>query len=217
LRRGSSTVWEAAQGERRRSWRAFVLRNHASRHETFGRSAIRTELALRLMDRCLVAKGLPITNVPAEKQGCRHLRKPQRSADRRFVGSPHFSGVAVLPFRISTLYYPASSRTELRLVHNVLFDIGVRAAGNLLQEFVFCKVTTHAPRTAAPSQPIPRRNTDIADFGRQLEFEDGGKRGTNGSIAFVLANDIQVGGAIVAQASSRAWGQVSYASRARWR
>jgi hypothetical protein len=52
-----------------------------------------------------------------------------------------------LPFRISTLYYPASSQTGLRLVHNVLFDIG-GSAGNVLQEFVFCKVTTHAPRTA---------------------------------------------------------------------
>jgi hypothetical protein len=106
---------------------------------------------------------------------------------------------------ISTLYYPASSRTGLRLAHNVLFDIGGRAAGNLLQEFVFRKATTHVPRTPAPPpQPILREGTPVS----LISVEDfNSKPAENtGSITFVLASDIQVGGAIVAKVGSQARG-----------
>lgn len=110
---------------------------------------------------------------------------------------------------ISTLYYPASSRTEVRLLHDVLFDIGGRAAGNLLQEFVFRKATTHVPKTvAAPSEPILREGTPVS----LISLEDlSSKTAENGgAIAFVLASDIQVGGAIVAKVGSRASGHASY-------
>ncbi len=112
---------------------------------------------------------------------------------------------------ISTLYYPASSRTGLRLFHNVLLGFAGRAAGNLAQEFVLRKVTSHVPRTAATlSQPILREGTPVS----LISVDDLiSKTAENaGPIFFVLAMDIQVGGATVAKAGSKAWGQVSYTS-----
>jgi hypothetical protein len=112
---------------------------------------------------------------------------------------------------ISTLYYPASSRTELRLFHNILEGFGGRAAGHLVEEFVLRKITTHVPKTAvATSQPILHEGTPVS----LISVEDlNSKTAENaGPITFVLASDIQVGGAIVAKAGSKAEGQVSYAS-----
>jgi hypothetical protein len=112
---------------------------------------------------------------------------------------------------ISTLYYPASSRTGLRLFHNVLEGFGGRAAGNLLREFVFRKVTTHVPKTAARApQPTLREGTPVS----LISVEDlSSKTAENaGPIAFVLASGIQVDGAMVAEVGSRAGGQASYAS-----
>ena len=112
---------------------------------------------------------------------------------------------------ISTLYYPASSRTGLRLFHNVLEDLGGRASGHLLEEFVLRKITTHVPKTAlAASLPILREGTKVS----LISVEDLSSKTAQdaGPIAFVLASDIQAGGAIVARAGTKAWGQVSYAT-----
>jgi hypothetical protein len=111
---------------------------------------------------------------------------------------------------ISTLYYPASSRTGLRLFHNVLLGFGGRASGNLFEEFLFRWVTTHVPKTAlAQHPPILRDGTPVS----LISVEDLSSKTAKdaGPIAFVLAGDIQVGSAIVAKAGSRASGQVSYA------
>jgi hypothetical protein len=112
---------------------------------------------------------------------------------------------------ISTLYYPHSSRTGLRLFHNVLEGFGGRAASHLLEQFVLSKVTIHKPRTAAiSSQPILREGTPVS----LISVEDlSSKTAENaGPITFVLASDIQVGGAIIAKAGAQAGGQASYAS-----
>ncbi len=111
---------------------------------------------------------------------------------------------------ISTLYYPASSRTGLRLFHNVLLGFGGRMAGNLFEEFLFRRVTTHVPQAAASSQPILREGTPVS----LISVEDlSSKTAENaGPIAFVLASDIQVGGVTVANAGSKASGQASYTS-----
>lgn len=51
---------------------------------------------------------------------------------------------------ISNLYYPASDRsTSVLTVENALIGIGSTAATNVLQEFVFRKLTPHAPSYAA--------------------------------------------------------------------
>lgn len=112
---------------------------------------------------------------------------------------------------ISTLYYPASSRTGLRLFHDVLFSIGGSAANNLFEEFLSRKITTHVPKAVmALSKPILRESTPVS----LISVEELGSKTAEGAgpIDFVLANDIQVGGVIVAKAGSKAWGQVSYAS-----
>jgi hypothetical protein len=112
---------------------------------------------------------------------------------------------------ISTLYYPASSRTELRLFHNVLEGFGGRAAGHLAEEFVLRKLTTHVPSAAAStSLPILREGTPVS----LISVQDlSSKTAANaGPIAFVLASDLQVGGVVVAKAGSRAEAQASYVS-----
>jgi hypothetical protein len=112
---------------------------------------------------------------------------------------------------ISTLYYPASSRTGLRLFHDVLFGFGGNAAGNLFEEFLSRKITTHAPKGAlALSKPMLREGTPVSLISVE---ELSSKTGEGaGPIDFVLANDIQVGGVLVAKAGSKAGGQVRYAS-----
>jgi len=62
----------------------------------------------------------------------------------------------------------------------------------------------------ALSKPILREGTPVS----LISVEELGAQTAEGpgSIDFVLANDIQVGGVIVAKAGSKAWGQVSYAS-----
>src|SRR5580700_2982706 len=112
---------------------------------------------------------------------------------------------------ISTLYYPASSRTELRLFHDVLSGLGWSAAGNLFEEFLSRKITTHVPKAAlARSKPILREGTPVS----MISVEELSSKTAEGAgpIDFVLVNDLQVGGVIVAKAGSKAWGQVSYAS-----
>jgi hypothetical protein len=112
---------------------------------------------------------------------------------------------------ISTLYYPASSRTGLRLFHDVLFDSGGRVAGNLFEEFLFRKVTTHVPKAAmAESKPILQEGTPVSLISVEELSSKTAKGG--GPIDFVLANDIRVAGVIVAKAGAKAEGRVSYAS-----
>jgi len=111
---------------------------------------------------------------------------------------------------ISTLYYPASSRTGLRLFHNVLLGFGGRAGRNLFEEFLLRKLTTHVPKMAKAFQPILREGTPVSLI--SVEALNSKTAKDAGPIAFVLASDVKVGGAIVAQAGTKAWGQVSYGS-----
>ena len=108
---------------------------------------------------------------------------------------------------ISTLYYPASSRAELRLFHNVLLGFGGRASAHLLQEFVYRKLTTHVPRIAVRSQPILRDGTPVS----LISVEDLRSNTPQNvrSIDFVVAKDIEIDGVVVAKAGSKAIGQAT--------
>jgi len=111
---------------------------------------------------------------------------------------------------LTSLYYPATSRPGLRLFHNVLLGFGGRAENHLMEQFVLRYITTHARRGAAAVQAILREGTPVT----LLSVEDlSSKTAENGGpIDFVLANDIQVGGATIAKIGSMAQGQASYAS-----
>jgi hypothetical protein len=110
---------------------------------------------------------------------------------------------------IATLYYPASSRTGLRLFHDVLLGFSGRAQGHLLQEFVYRKFTTHAPKMLVRNQPILRDGTPVS----LISVED--LRSTtaqNGRpVTFVLSKDLEVSGVLAAKAGSQATGQANYA------
>jgi hypothetical protein len=114
---------------------------------------------------------------------------------------------------ISTLYYPASSRPGRRLADSVLLGFGGRAANNLLHEFVLRKLTTHVSKWAAGhTQLILREGTPVSLV--SVEAWDAKTAENGGSVAFTLANDIQVDGVIAAKIGSRAWGRVSSAGAA---
>lgn len=112
---------------------------------------------------------------------------------------------------ISSLYYPQSSRTGLRLFHNVLEGFGGRAGGHLMDEFVLRHLTTHVRRGAASaSQTILREGTPVS----LISVEDLSSKtaADAGPIAFVLSSDIRVAGAVVAKVGSKAEGHASYAN-----
>ncbi len=111
---------------------------------------------------------------------------------------------------IATLYYPASSRTGLRLFHNVLLGFGGRAASNLLQEFLYREVTTHVPKIAGKVQTMLREGTPVS----LISVEDLRSSAPENSkpITFVLAKDVQADGVTVARAGSQATGAATYAS-----
>jgi hypothetical protein len=114
---------------------------------------------------------------------------------------------------ISTLYYPASSRTGLRLFHTVLLGFAGRAAGNLFEEFLLRKLTTHVPQTALTrTGPMLREGTPVS----LISIEDLNSKTAkdSGPISFVLASDVQVNGVTVAKAGSKAVGQASYSGEA---
>jgi hypothetical protein len=111
---------------------------------------------------------------------------------------------------ISTLYYPASSRTGRRLIDDVMLGFGGRAVHNLLHEFVLRKITPNLPKTAmALSQRVLREGTLVS----LISVDDWSSmtREKGGPITFMLASDIEEDGVIIAPIGSIASGQVSFA------
>jgi hypothetical protein len=110
---------------------------------------------------------------------------------------------------LSSLYYPRTSRPLRRLADSVALDFGGRAIHNLLHEFVLRRVTPHV------SQAVPGLNQRTLPEGTPVSLisvEDWGSKTDKGPIAFLLANDVQVDGVIVAPLGSKAWGQADFAS-----
>lgn len=111
---------------------------------------------------------------------------------------------------LSSLYYPRTSRPLRRLGDNILLGFGGRAADNLLREFVFSKVSTHVPKSAAgisgrilpEGTPVPLISTE--DWSAKTA-ENGGP------VTFMLASDLKVDGVIVAPIGSKAWGKAAFA------
>jgi hypothetical protein len=122
---------------------------------------------------------------------------------------PAYSSVlgGMASYGLSTLYRPGTSRPWLRLSHTVLLGFSGRASNHLFEEFVLRKLTTHVPKRAmALSRPVLRAGTPVSLISEELSSE------AAGPIAFTLAGDIRMEGAVVAKAGSQALGQASYAA-----
>ena len=112
-------------------------------------------------------------------------------------------------YEISTLYRPSTSRPVLRLEHTILLGFAGRATDHLIQQFVADKLTTHVPKKMTRrSQSVLRAGTPVT----LISMEDLNSKTEDKTepIGFVLASDLQVGGAVVAKAGSTAWGQVNF-------
>src|ERR1022692_2024669 len=105
--------------------------------------------------------------------------------------------------QVARLYYPYTSRPWLRLFHNVLEGFGGRAEDHLLEQFVVRRVTTHTRKAAGMFRKVLAEGTaaplvSVGDL-------------SAGPMTFVLASDLEAGGATVAKVGAIAEGQVSYA------
>lgn len=105
--------------------------------------------------------------------------------------------------QVSRLYYPYTSRPWLRLFHNVLEGFGGRAEDHLLEQFVVRRFTTHTRKLAGMSRKVLAEGTaaplvSVGDL-------------SAGPMTFMLASDLEAGGATVAKVGAIAEGQVSYA------
>ncbi len=109
---------------------------------------------------------------------------------------------------ISTLYYPASSRTGLRLFHNVLLGFGGRASAHIVQQFIYSKLTTHIPKAAARLKLDLPEGTPV-DLISVEDLRSGSPQGTH-EMSFVLEKNIEADGVVVAKEGSKAMGEVSY-------
>jgi len=104
--------------------------------------------------------------------------------------------------QVSRLYYPYTSRPWLRLFHNVLEGFGGRAEDHLLEQFVVHRFTTHTRK--------PGMLRKVLAEGTAAPLVSEGDLSA-GPMTFVLASDLEAGGATVAKVGAIAEGQVSYA------
>src|ERR1035438_8145971 len=110
---------------------------------------------------------------------------------------------------LSTLYYPSTSRPVRRLVDDVLLGFAGRAEDNLLHEFILRHITTHVPKIAAGlTHRILPEGTPVSLI--SVEDWTSKKAENGGPVAFMLAQDIQVDGVIVAPIGSKAWAHASF-------
>lgn len=105
--------------------------------------------------------------------------------------------------QVSRLYYPYTSRPWLRLFHNVLAGFGGRAEDHLLEQFVLRRFTTHTRKLAGMFRKVLAEGT-AAPLVSERDL-------SAGPMTFVLASDLEAGGATVAKVGAIAEGQVSYA------
>jgi hypothetical protein len=110
---------------------------------------------------------------------------------------------------LSTLYYPSTSRPVRKLADDVLLGFAGRAENNLFHEFILRRLTTHVPKIAAGlTQRVIPEGSPVS----LISVEDWtSKTAENGGpVAFMLAEDIQVDGVIVAPIGSKAWGHANF-------
>jgi hypothetical protein len=110
---------------------------------------------------------------------------------------------------LSTLYYPTTSRPLRRAADEVLLGFAGRAESNLFHELILRRVTTHVPKIAAG---LTRRTLPDGTPVTLISVEDWtSKSAENGApVAFMLAEDIQVDGVVVAPIGSQARGHASF-------
>jgi hypothetical protein len=124
---------------------------------------------------------------------------------------PPYAGVsgAIAAAEISTLYYPGS-RTQYTLIgRSLMFHFAGLIALNLGEEFLFKKVTRHAPEMSVKSTPVLPEGSAvplIAVDGLNSAGVAAGK-----TVTFVLAEDLTQSGKVLAHAGDVASGEVATA------
>ncbi|PWU07836.1 MAG: hypothetical protein C5B51_08910, partial [Terriglobia bacterium] len=123
---------------------------------------------------------------------------------------PPYAGVsgAIAAAELSQLYYPGSRTQYTLLGRSLMFHFAGLIALNLGEEFLFKKVTRHAPEAAAAANaPVLREGSPVA-----LIAVDGLSAGgvTAGQkVTFVLAEDLTQSGKVLAHAGDVASGEVA--------
>jgi len=116
---------------------------------------------------------------------------------------------SVASAEIAQAYYPGSRTQYSLLGRTLMFRFAGAVALNLAEEFFLKKVTRNAPESAA-DLPVLREGTPVS----LIAVDDlGAETRTEGqTITFVLAEDLEVRGKVLARAGDVASGQVEHIS-----
>jgi Carboxypeptidase regulatory-like domain len=109
---------------------------------------------------------------------------------------------------ISQAYYPGSRTQYTLLGRSLMFRFAGRVAINLAEELLLKKVTTNSP--VAANVPVLREGTPVPLIAVDRLSTEGVTTGK--TVSFVLAQDLTVGGKVVAKTGEVASGQVSQVS-----
>jgi hypothetical protein len=127
---------------------------------------------------------------------------------------PPYAGLlgTVASAEISNTYYPGARTQYSLLGRSLMFHFVGLVAVNLAQEFLLKKVTSHKPELQSAANTVLREGTPvrlIAVHGFSAKEVEGGR-----TVAFILAEELTVGGKVLAKAGAIASGQVGQVSRA---
>lgn len=181
------------------------------------------------------AQGILITSVAADSllhQDPRYFysgqgTKPQRAlyaieSAFRAKGDngkwqPPYAGVIglVASAELSQAYYPGSRTQYSLLGRSLMFHFAGLMALNLGEEFLFKKITSHAPKDQAAKAPVLREGTPVPLIVVDGFSTEGASPGQ--IITFVLAQDLTVNGETLAKTGDVASGQVSQVGAAKAR
>jgi len=123
---------------------------------------------------------------------------------------PPYAGVsgAIAAAEISQLYYPGSRTQYTLLGRTLMFHFAGLIGLNLAEEFLLKKVTHHAPEgPAAEKAPLLREGSPVPLIA--VDGLDGHGVPAGHAVTFVLAEDLTLGGKILAHAGDVASGKVA--------
>jgi len=127
---------------------------------------------------------------------------------------PPYAGLigTVASAEISNTYYPGSRTQYSLLGRSLMFHFVGLAAVNLAQEFLLKKVTSHKPELQSVANTVLREGTPLRLMAARGLSEE--EVGVNRTVSFILADELIVGGKVLAKAGDIASGQMGQVSRA---
>lgn len=125
---------------------------------------------------------------------------------------PPYAGVsgAIAAAELSQLYYPGSRTQYTLLGRTLMFHFAGLIALNLGEEFLFKKVTHHAPEVQSAAVPVLQEGSPVPLIA--VDGLSAAKVTAGQTVTFVLAEDLTQSGKVLAHAGDVASGEVDKAN-----